>query len=362
MRGGDQISGNLFSYIDLEARVPGNHPLRVIREIVNDVLSGLASDFEASYSHTGRPSIPPERLLRALLLQAFYSIRSERQLMEQLNFNILFRWFVGLDMDDPVWDATVFCHNRDRFLEAEVSAKFLNGVVEHKKVRRLLSRDHFSVDGTLIEAWASMKSFRPKGGGGDDTGSGSGRNQERDFHGDKRSNETHESTTDTDARLYRKGNGRESKICFMGHAFMENRNGLAVGGGVSLATGMAEREEALAMIDRYRPMDGEGGKRRITLAGDEGFDVAGFVDDLRERKVTPISPSKTTSPRPASGARPGSMAARRGMRATRSASVSANGSRRFSAGSRSRAVRTRPSSGVASGSMRPSPWHWPPTI
>jgi len=145
MRGGDQISGNLFSYIDLEARVPGNHPLRVIREIVNDVLSGLASDFEASYSHTGRPSIPPERLLRALLLQAFYSIRSERQLMEQLNFNILFRWFVGLDMDDPVWDATVFCHNRDRFLEAEVSAKFLNGVVEHKKVRRLLSRDHFSV-------------------------------------------------------------------------------------------------------------------------------------------------------------------------------------------------------------------------
>ena len=287
MRGGDQISGNLFSYIDLEARVPGNHPVRVIREIVNDVLSGLASDFEASYSHTGRPSIPPERLLRALLLQAFYSIRSERQLMEQLNFNILFRWFVGLDMDDPVWDATVFCHNRDRFLEAEVSAKFLNGVVEHKKVRRLLSRDHFSVDGTLIEAWASMKSFRPKGGGGDDTGSGSGRNQERDFHGDKRSNETHESTTDTDARLYRKGNGRESKICFMGHAFMENRNGLAVGGGVSLATGMAEREEALAMIDRYRPMDGEGGKRRITLAGDKGFDVAGFVDDLRERKVTP---------------------------------------------------------------------------
>ncbi len=287
MRGEDQSSGTFFSYVDLEARVPLTHPLRLIREIVNDVLAGLWSDFEAAYSHTGRPSIPPEKLLRALLLQAFYSIRSERQLMEQLNFNILFRWFVGLGMDDPVWDATVFCHNRDRLLEAEVSAKFLNGVVEHKKVRRLLSRDHFSVDGTLIEAWASMKSFRPKGGGGDDNGSGCGRNRERDFHGDKRSNETHQSTTDTDARLYRKGNGRESKICFMGHAFMENRNGLAVGGGVSLATGTAEREEALAMIDKYRPLDGKGGKRRITLAGDRGFDVAAFVDDLRERKVTP---------------------------------------------------------------------------
>ena len=287
MRGQDQSSGSLFSYVDLEERVPVNHPLRVIREIVNDALAGLSSDFEAAYSHTGRPSIPPEKLLRALLLQAFYSIRSERQLMEQLNFNILFRWFVGLGMDDLVWDATVFCHNRDRLLEADVSAKLLSGVVEHKKVRRLLSRDHFSVDGTLIEAWASMKSFRPKGSGDDDDGSASGRNKERDFHGEKRSNETHESTTDPDARLYRKGNGKESKICFMGHAFMENRNGLAVGGGVSLATGTAEREEALAMIDKYRPMDGKGGKRRITLAGDKGFDVAAFVDDLRDRKVTP---------------------------------------------------------------------------
>jgi transposase len=254
---------------------------------VNDVLLSLSADFTSAYSAIGRPSIPPEQLLRALLLQAFYSIRSERQLMEQLEFNMLFRWFVGLGLDDPVWDATVFCHNRDRLLEADVSAKLLNGVIEHKKVRRLLSRDHFSVDGTLIDAWASMKSFRPKGGGDDGNGSGSGRNQERDFHGHKRSNETHESTTDSDARLYRKGNGRESKICFMGHAFMENRNGLAVGGGVSLATGTAEREEALAMIDKHRPMDGKGGKRRITLAGDKGFDVAAFIDDLRERKVTP---------------------------------------------------------------------------
>ena len=286
MRGEDRQSGSFFSYVNLEERVPGNHPLRVIRGIVNDVLEGLGADFEAAYSPTGRPSIPPEKLLRALLLQAFYSIRSERQLMEQLDFNLLFRWFVGLGIDAPVWDASTFCHNRDRLLEVDVSAKLLNGVVEHKKVRRLLSRDHFSVDGTLIEAWASMKSFRPKDGDGDDA-QASGRNGERDFHGEKRSNETHESTTDPDARLYRKGNGRESKRCFMGHALMENRNGLAVGGGVSLATGTAEREAALRMIDEYRPMESKGGKRRITLAGDKGFDVAAFVDDLRERKVTP---------------------------------------------------------------------------
>jgi|TARA_B100001971_G_scaffold177654_1_gene172210 transposase len=291
MRGSDRQSDVLFSYLNLEDRVPERHPLRVIREIANDVLAGLSSDFEAAYSSIGRPSIPPEKLLRALLLQAFYSIRSERQLMEQLDFNILFRWFVGLGMDDPVWDATVFCHNRERLLAAEVSAKLLLGVVEHKKVRRLLSRDHFSVDGTLIEAWASMKSFRPKDGqdgqGGGDDGNAPGRNQERDFHGEKRSNATHESTTDGEARLYRKGSGRESKICFMGHAFMENRNGLVVGGGVSLATGTAEREEALKMIDTYRPMDGNGGKRRITLAGDKGYDVAAFVDDLRALDVTP---------------------------------------------------------------------------
>ncbi|HER27426.1 MAG TPA: IS5 family transposase, partial [Rhodospirillales bacterium] len=178
MRGSDQTSGNFFSYIDLEDRVPANHPLRTIREIVNDVLVSLSSDFESMYARMGRPSMPPEQLLRALLLQAFYTIRSERQLMEQLDFNILFRWFVGLSMDDLVWDPSTFCKNRDRLLEAEVSAKLLTGVVEHKKVRRLLSRDHFSVDGTLIEAWASMKSFRPKG---DDDGDGpEGRNAERD--------------------------------------------------------------------------------------------------------------------------------------------------------------------------------------
>lgn len=202
-RGRDRGSGSLFSYVDLEERVPRDHPLRVIGGIVNDVLATLSPAFEALYSPTGRPSIPPEKLLRALLLQAFYSIRPERQLMEQLDFNLLFRWFVGLGIDHVVWDASTFCHNRDRFLEAEVSADFLNGVVQHKKVRRLLSRDHFSVDGTLIDAWASMKSFRPRDGG-DDEGPGAGRNGERDFHGETRSNATHESTTDAESRLYRK--------------------------------------------------------------------------------------------------------------------------------------------------------------
>jgi IS5 family transposase len=191
---------------------------------------------------------------------------------------MLFRWFVGLGMDDAVWDASTFCHNRDRLLEAEVSAKLLAGVVGHRKVRRLLSRDHFSVDGTLIDAWASMKSFRPKGSDDDDTPPG--RNGERDFHGEKRSNETHESTTDPDARLYRKGHGRESRLCYMGHALMENRNGLVVAGALSRASGTAEREAALEMIDRHRG-------RRITLGADKAYDVTAFVGDLRARKVTP---------------------------------------------------------------------------
>ncbi len=278
MRGEDRSSGRLFSYVELESRVPGKHPLRVIRGIVNEVLASMSGEFERLYSPTGRPSIPPEKLLRALLLQAFYSIRSERQLMEQLDFNLLFRWFVGLALDDAVWDATVFCKNRDRLLEAEVSAKLLAGVVAHPKVRGLLSRDHFSVDGTLIEAWASMKSFRPKGS---DRGDGP-RNAERDFHGEKRSNESHESTTDADARLFRKGNGQESRLCYMGHALMENRNGLVVAGALSRATGTAEREAALALIDRHRP-----GRRRITLGADKAYDVTPFVGDLRVRKVTP---------------------------------------------------------------------------
>ena len=217
MRGEDRSSGNLFSYVDLEARVPGDHPLRVIREIVNDVLGSLSPEFAALYSHTGRPSIAPEHLLRALLLQAFYSIRSERQLMEQLDYNLLFRWFVGLSMDAAVWDATVYSKNRDRLIEGEVAARFLAAVLQGRRVKALLSDEHFSVDGTLIDAWASMKSFRPKDGGDDQGPPAAGRNAGRDFRGQKRSNETHASTTDPDARLYRKGNGQSSRLCFMGH-------------------------------------------------------------------------------------------------------------------------------------------------
>jgi transposase len=250
MRGLDQRSGSLFSYVDIEARVAADHPLRQIRAIVNEALSALHKRFEALYAHEGRPSIPPERLLRASLLQMFYSIRSERQLMERLDFDLLFRWFVGLGVDDPVWDATVFSKNRDRLLNTEIAQEFLSALLALPRVKRLLSREHFTVDGTLLKAWASMKSFRPKDGSGN-TPAG-GRNGERDFHGEKRSNETHASTTDPDARLYRKGNGRESVLCYMGHALMENRNGLAVAGTVTHATGTAEREAALALIDRPR--------------------------------------------------------------------------------------------------------------
>jgi len=285
MRGADQQSGNLFSYVDLEARVPKDHALRLIRVIVNDVLGGMSSDFEAAYAATGRPGIAPEKLLRALLLQAFYTIRSERQLMEQLNFNLLFRWFVGLGMDAKVWDATVFSKNRDRLLEAEIAAKFLTGIIEHEQVSRLLSRDHFSVDGTLIEAWASMKSFRPKdeeGSGGDRDGTGGGgRNADRDFRGERRKNDTHASTTDPDARLYRKGRGKSAQLCFMGHALMENRHGLAVAAVLTHATGTAEREATWDMLDAA-PVE-----RGATLGGDKAYDVWRFKQALQERGIVP---------------------------------------------------------------------------
>jgi transposase len=252
----------------------------LIREIANGALSDLNADLAALYPpRLGRPSIPPERLLRAMLLQAFYGIRSERQLMERMEFDLLFRWFVGLGVDDPAWDHSSFTTNRDRLLGGEIAAKFLQAVLTQPRVKRLLSSEHFSVDGTLIEAWASIKSFRRKDGGDNDS-SGPGRNAERDFHKEKRSNETHRSTTDPDARLYKKGGG-PAKLCYMGHALMENRHGLAVDGGVSLATGTAEREAALALIDR-RP-----GRRRITLGADKGYDVRQFIADLRARSVTP---------------------------------------------------------------------------
>ena len=240
MRGSDMRTGELFSYVDLEERVPRNHPLRLIRRVVNEVLSTLDRAFAQLYATEGRPSIAPERLLRALLLQAFYTIRSERQLMEQLHYNLLYRWFVGLGVDDPVWVPTVFTKNRDRLLEADVARKFLAELLGHKEVRVLLSDEHFSVDGTLIEAWASQKSFQKKDSGrsGDD---GDGGNASCDFHGERRRNQTHESKTDPDARLYKKGKGREAKLCYAGHVVMENRNGLAIDGQITKATGTAER-------------------------------------------------------------------------------------------------------------------------
>jgi transposase len=280
MRGSDERTGSLFSYVDLEARVRGDHPLRVIREIANEALGDLSKAFTALYTDFGRPSIAPEKLLRAMLLQAFYGIRSERQLMERLEFDLLFRWFVGLGVDDPVWDHSTFSKNRDRLLEGEIAAKLLAAVLAQPRVKRLLSSDHFSVDGTLIEAWASIKSFRRKDGK-DVDGDGPGRNAERNFHGEKRSNETHESTTDPQARLYRKADGQPARLCYMGHALMENRNGLAVGGLVSLATGMAEREAALHLLDRRR------GQSRVTLGADKAYDVTSFVHALRARTVTP---------------------------------------------------------------------------
>src|SRR5437868_6143954 len=223
MGGSDQQSGDLFSYVDIEARVPARHPLRAIRGIVNEGLVSLDAEFDKLYADTGRDSIPPERLLRAALLQAFFSIRSERLLMEQLNYNLLYRWFVGLGVDDVAWDHSVFSKNRDRLLEADVAAKFLAAVLAHPKVKPLLSDEHFSVDGTLIEAWASMKSFRAKDGS--DEPPRPGRNGERNFHNEERSNDTHASTTDPQAKLYKKGKGKEAKLCFMGHALMENRHG-----------------------------------------------------------------------------------------------------------------------------------------
>lgn len=262
MRGADVRSGELFSYVDLEQRVPARHPLRAIRLIVNEALADVGSEFEVLYSRIGRPSIAPEKLLRALLLQLFHGIRSERQMMERLDFDLSFRWFVGLGIDDPVWDASTFSKNRERLLDGDIAARFLSAILARPKVKRLLSTDHFSVDGTLIEAWCSMKSFRPKDeGGGDDPPSDGpgGRNAEVDFRGEKRSNATHASTTDPDALLYRKSPGAGAKLCYMGHVLMENRNGLVVDAETTRVSGYAERLAALEMIDSM--VDGNGGKR-----------------------------------------------------------------------------------------------------
>jgi transposase len=361
MRGSDERNEALFSYVNLEDRVPARHPLRLIREIVNGALARLDGVFATLYAAEGRPSIAPERLLRAALIQILFSVRSERQLMEQMQYNLLFRWFVGLGIDDPVWVPTVFSKNRDRLLTTDIARQFLAAILADKAVAPLLSDEHFSVDGTLIKAWASMKSFQPKeatsgaepaadgdacpgqaGGAsttepvtsgdacpaqddsastietsasydaspgqdnGEPTAGGgeapvldgsvpaveppaAGRNAEVDFHGQKRSNDTHASRTDPEARLYRKGPGKEAKLCFMGHALMENRNGLVVDACLTQADGHAEREAALAMIEPRADRPG-----RITLGGDKNYDAEDFVNEVRSMNVTPHVAAKKT--------------------------------------------------------------------
>jgi transposase len=344
MRGSDERSEALFSYVNLEERVPVRHPLRLIRAIVNAALARLDGAFAGLYACEGRPSIAPERLLRAALIQILFSIRSERQLMEQMQYNLLFRWFVGLGIDDPVWVPTVFSKNRDRLLTTDIARQFLAAILADKAVAPLLSDEHFSVDGTLIQAWASMKSFQPReaangeepaadgdagpgqtggtsttepaargdanpaqdcgasvsepaasGGEGKDGGApateppAAGRNAEVDFHGQKRSNDTHISRTDPEARLYRKGPGKEAKLCFMGHALMENRNGLVVDACLTQANGHAEREAALALIEPRADRPG-----RITLGADKNYDVEDFVNELRSMNATPHVAAKRT--------------------------------------------------------------------
>jgi transposase len=298
MRGDDKICGRLFSYIDLEDRVRADHPLRSIREIANAALAAVSGDFAALYSGMGRPSVPPEKLLRAMLLQAFYSVRSERQLMERIEFDLLFRWFVGIGIDDPVWDHSAFTKNRDRLLEGEIAAKLLEAVLSQPQVKRLLSSEHFSVDGTLIQAWASMKSFKPKqppnNDGGPSGGRGDGRNAPADFRGQKRSNDTHQSTTDPDARLYRKGPGMEARLCFIGHGLMENRSGLIVDARLTRVSGHAERLAALDMVQHVadRPC-------AVTLGADRGYDAADFVEELRGINVRPHVAQNTSGRRSA---------------------------------------------------------------
>ena len=290
MRGEDAGQVAVFSYVSPEQRVPKEHPLRPLLRIVNDVLGRMSPLFEELYSHTGRPSIPPEKLLRALLLQVLYTIRSERMLMEQLDYNLLFRWFVGLNMDDLVWDATVFTKNRDRVLGGEVAEVFFQEVLAEARRRGLLSDEHFTVDGTLIEAWASHKSFKPKDQSDSDEG---GSNPSVDFRKQRRTNDTHASRTDPDARLYKKSRGAESKLCYMGHLMIDNRHGLATKACVTIASGTAEREAAVQMAEEIS------GNRRVTLAADKGYDTRDCIRKLRDRNITPHVAQNDTNRRSA---------------------------------------------------------------
>ncbi len=280
MRSDDQQRATMWSTLTPEDAVPSGHPLRPIRTMVNAILDELSPDFSKLYARRGRPSIAPEKLLRALLLQVFFSIRSEPMLIEQLRYNLLFRWFVGLSMDDKIWDVSTFSKNRQRFLGGEISQKFFAAVVDRARASSLLSDEHFTVDGTLIEAWASHKSFKPKANSDDDD-SGSGRNTDVDFRGTQRKNDTHVSTTDPDARLYRKSSSTGAVLGYLGHALMENRHGLIVGVTTTHASGTAERDAAVAMLSALP------GNGRITVGADKGYDTADFVERVRALNVTP---------------------------------------------------------------------------
>jgi len=281
MRGDDKQQNGIFSYRTAEERVPADQPLRVMRQMVDEALRGLSPRFARMYAKGGRPSIAPEKLLRALLLQVLYTIRSERQLMEQLDYNILYRWFVGLDMDDEVWDVTVFTKNRERLLQSQVAQGFFEQVLKQARGQQLLSADHFTVNGTLIEAWAGQKSFQRKDGKTKPP-QDSGSNPTVNFHGEQRRNDTHRSTTDPEARLFKKSRGSESKLSFMAHVLMENRNGLVVDTRLTKSTGKAERESAWMMGWRVGR-----GQRRITLGGDKNYDTQGFVASCRAARITP---------------------------------------------------------------------------
>lgn len=291
MRGDHREDPGLFSYVSLESRVPKSHPLRKIRKLVDEALRSMDQELDSMYASNGRPSIAPERLIRALLLQVLYSIRSERMLVEQLDYNLLFRWFVGLSADEAVWDASTFSKNRERFTTAELGQRLLTGVVQIAKRKGLTSDEHFSVDGTLIAAWASQKSVRRKDGSDDDNPDGVGRNASRNFHGEKRSNETHESRTDPEARLARKSSASPSRPSYAGHVLMENRNGLIVAATLTAATGTAEREAALALSADL--------KCGATIGADKGYDAASFVEALRARRITPHVAQNTSNRRSA---------------------------------------------------------------
>ncbi len=293
MRGNDHQQNAMFSYLSPEQRVPKDHPLRSIREMTDEALRRMSGRFEQMYSWTGRPSIAPEKLLRALLLQILYTIRSERLLMEQLNYNLLFRWFVGLSMDDAVWVPTVFTKNRDRLLAGDVAEVFFDEVLAEAKSRDLLSDEHFTVDGTLLEAWAGLKSFKKKDGSTEPPTDNDPGNPTVNFHQEKRSNETHQSRTDPEALLAKKGKGKEAKLSYAGHVLMENGNGLIVNAAVTQATGTAERDAAVEMVEEIP------GEKRVTLGADKNYDTQQFVVDLRERNVTPHVAQNTSGRRSA---------------------------------------------------------------